>query len=131
MIRRVSRSVVSSRNILNMCQTTRPTSYRWLHTAVKPARLARSATCAYSTSSGTAQSITIPVQSKPTSVFAIVHIKGHQYKVCEGDLLFTERVDGDVGQSVNIDTVLLVGGVDFTLLGRPLVSNASITATIE
>ena len=61
----------------------------------------------------------------------VVHIKGHQYKVCEGDLLFTERVDGDVGQSVNIDTVLLVGGVDFTLLGRPLVSNASITATIE
>eukprot|EP01108_Squamamoeba_japonica_P000533 TRINITY_DN1177_c0_g2_i1.p1 TRINITY_DN1177_c0_g2~~TRINITY_DN1177_c0_g2_i1.p1 ORF type:complete len:183 (-),score=67.58 TRINITY_DN1177_c0_g2_i1:27-533(-) len=63
--------------------------------------------------------------------FAVVHIKGHQYKVTEGDVVTVNKIDtADVGETLALDKVLMVGSADFTQLGAPLVADACVHAEI-
>jgi len=64
-------------------------------------------------------------------LFAVVHVGGKQYKVVKGDLLTVNRIPVDVGTQISLDKVLLVGGKAFTAIGRPLVANAKVLATVE
>lgn len=64
-------------------------------------------------------------------LYAVVHIGGKQYKVVKGDLLTVDRIPVDVGTQISLDKVLLVGGKSFTAVGRPLVSDAKVLATVE
>lgn len=54
-------------------------------------------------------------------LFACLYFDGKQRKVAPGDLLMLNSDLGvDVGTRITLDKVTLVGGRDFTLLGRPL-----------
>jgi len=64
-------------------------------------------------------------------LFAVVQIGGHQYKVVVGDSLTVNPINAVVGSQIRLHKVLLVGGKQFTAIGRPLVSNAVIEATVE
>ncbi len=64
-------------------------------------------------------------------MYAIVVSGGKQYKVSEGDLLDVEVLPVEVGSSVELDQVLLVGGEDGTKIGTPLVDGAKVTATVK
>ncbi len=64
-------------------------------------------------------------------MYAIVVSGGKQYKVSEGDLLDVEVLPVEVGSSVELDQVLLVGGEDGTKIGTPLVDGAKVTATVQ
>ncbi len=71
-------------------------------------------------------------------MFAIVRTGGKQYRVREGDRIAVERLDGEPGDEVTLDEVLLVGpdadaGGDAGELavGEPLVAGASVTARVE
>lgn len=66
-------------------------------------------------------------------LFAVVHICGKQFKVTDNDLVL---IDGywppNVGDRIKLQKVLLVGGKDFTLIGRPVLDpdTVEVTATV-
>jgi large subunit ribosomal protein L21 len=62
-------------------------------------------------------------------MYAVIKTGGKQYKVSEGDLLKVEKIDGAVGETVEIDQVLMVGGAEVKI-GTPLVPGAKVKAQI-
>jgi len=65
-------------------------------------------------------------------VYAVVETGGKQYRVQVGDVFRVERLEGEVGQEVALDKVLLVGDTreDSVKFGKPLVAGASVKAEI-
>ena len=63
-------------------------------------------------------------------MYAIIKTGGKQYRVSEGDTIRVEKISGDVGSSVELGEVLMVGGTDDVSVGTPLVSGAKVTAEI-
>jgi large subunit ribosomal protein L21 len=63
-------------------------------------------------------------------VYAIIRAGGKQYRVEKGDVVRLERLDHEVGKSVTIDDVLLVGGDGDVRVGTPTVAGASVAATV-
>ena len=64
-------------------------------------------------------------------MYAIIKTGGKQYKVSEGDLVRVEKLPHEVGETVEFDEVLLVGGDSDVKVGAPTVENAKVSATIE
>jgi large subunit ribosomal protein L21 len=62
-------------------------------------------------------------------MYTVVEIKGHQYKLKAGDLIDVERIEAEVGSTVDFDQVLLVGG-DKTIVGAPTVGGAKVIAKV-
>ncbi|PNU19433.1 50S ribosomal protein L21 [Geothermobacter hydrogeniphilus] len=62
-------------------------------------------------------------------MYAVIKTGGKQYKVSEGDLLKVEKLVGSVGDSIELDEVLMVGGEEVKV-GTPLLPNAKVTARI-
>jgi large subunit ribosomal protein L21 len=62
-------------------------------------------------------------------MYAVVRTGGKQYKVSEGNFLKVEKLQGEVGDTVELNEVLMVGG-DSVLIGVPLVASASVVGTI-
>ena len=62
-------------------------------------------------------------------MYAVIKTGGKQYKVSEGDLVKVEKIDGAVGETVELDQVLMVGGAEVKL-GTPLVPGAKVKAQI-
>jgi len=63
-------------------------------------------------------------------MFAIVSIAGQQFKVEKGDEIFVHQLEGEEGDKVSFDDVLLVSGDSGTTVGTPTVSGAKVGATI-
>jgi large subunit ribosomal protein L21 len=62
-------------------------------------------------------------------MYAVVRTGGKQYKVSEGDLLRVEKLEGAVGETVELTEILMVGG-DKVAIGTPLVPSASVVGKI-
>jgi large subunit ribosomal protein L21 len=62
-------------------------------------------------------------------MFAVIRTGGKQYKVAQNDVLMIEKVAGDVGSTLTIGEVLMLGG-DTPTHGAPLVSGASVACEI-
>lgn len=62
-------------------------------------------------------------------MYAVIKTGGKQYKVAEGEFLKVEKLEGEVGDSIEFAEVLMVGG-EKTLVGAPLVAGAMVTAKI-
>ena len=60
-------------------------------------------------------------------MYAIFITGGNQYRAAEGETIFVEKLEGEAGQEVVFDQVLLVGDK----VGTPLVEGAKVTGTIE
>ncbi|MBU0942989.1 MAG: 50S ribosomal protein L21 [Proteobacteria bacterium] len=63
-------------------------------------------------------------------MYAIVRTGGKQYQVTSGDRLRVEKLEGNVGDTVELTDVLMVVDGDKTLVGRPVVESAKVVATI-
>jgi large subunit ribosomal protein L21 len=63
-------------------------------------------------------------------MFAIVTIAGQQMKVTEGQEIFVHQLEATEGDNVSFDQVLLVENDGSTTLGTPIISGASIGATV-
>ena len=63
-------------------------------------------------------------------MYAVVQTGGKQYAVREGDLIQTERIEGEVGDLVELKEVLLVGGEKKFKIGTPKVSKARVVGKI-
>jgi large subunit ribosomal protein L21 len=64
------------------------------------------------------------------SMFAIVATSGKQFRVSEGDRIVVDRVSANVGDTVRLDSVLMVGGDVGPTVGTPFVSGAAVEATV-
>ena len=62
-------------------------------------------------------------------MYAVIKTGGKQYKVSAGDLLKVEKLAGAVGETIELDEVLMVGGEEVKI-GTPLLPNAKVTAVI-
>ncbi|MGA7178592.1 MAG: 50S ribosomal protein L21 [Thiobacillaceae bacterium] len=63
-------------------------------------------------------------------MYAVIKTGGKQYRVTSGDKLRIEMLPADVGSEVTFDQVLMVGGDGEMKLGAPLLSGASVKATV-
>jgi large subunit ribosomal protein L21 len=63
-------------------------------------------------------------------MYAVIKTGGKQYRVVEGETLKIESVAGDVGGAIVLDKVLMVGSGDKVSVGKPLLSGATVKATI-
>eukprot|EP00946_MAST-07B_sp_MAST-7B-sp1_P002235 g2235.t1 len=64
--------------------------------------------------------------------FAVISFAGSQFKVTLDDVVtVSTTVDADVGETVHLDDVLLVGSATETVVGRPLVPGARVTLAVE
>lgn len=61
--------------------------------------------------------------------YAIIRTGGKQYRVSEGQILDVEKLEHE-GASVIFGDVLLVSGDKETKVGQPVVSGASVKATV-
>jgi large subunit ribosomal protein L21 len=63
-------------------------------------------------------------------MYAVIKTGGKQYKVAAGEKIKVEQIAADVGQEIVIDQVLAVGDGAGLKVGSPLVSGASVKATV-
>ena len=61
---------------------------------------------------------------------AIIKTGGKQYRVKNGDTVRVEKLDGEPGNSIEFDSVLLLGEGDDVKIGTPFVSGAKVTGEI-
>lgn len=64
-------------------------------------------------------------------MYAIVETGGKQFRVREGHLVRVERLEGEVGDRITFDQVLLVADSSERHLGAPVVEGAQVSGTIE
>ena len=62
-------------------------------------------------------------------MYAVIKTGGKQYKVSAGDLLKVEKLDGLVGDTIELNEVLMVGGEEVKI-GTPLLPGATVRAQI-
>ena len=63
-------------------------------------------------------------------MYAVIKTGGKQYRVAAGEKIKVEQIAADVGQEIVIDQVLAVGNGAEIKVGAPLVSGASVKATV-
>ena len=63
-------------------------------------------------------------------MYAIIRTGGKQYRVQPGDVVRVERLQAEVGASVTLEDVLLVGGDGEPRVGGPRVDGASVLGTV-
>ena len=64
--------------------------------------------------------------------FAIVEYSGTQYKVAVDDTVVTDfQGDVDIDDEIILDSVLLVGSREETIIGRPYIPDAVVTCKVE
>ena len=64
-------------------------------------------------------------------MYALVEIKGRQFKAEKGALLQIDHIDAENGTSLEFDSVLLVGGSGEVKIGSPFVKGAKVKAVVD
>ena len=63
-------------------------------------------------------------------MYAVIRTGGKQYRAAVGETIQVEKLEGSVGQTLQLDEVLLLAQGEAVTVGRPLVAGAKITAEI-
>ena len=63
-------------------------------------------------------------------MYAIIQTGGKQYKVSEGSVIDVEKLDHEVGKTVEISEVLMIGSEGNVQVGQPLIEGASVKAKV-
>lgn len=58
-------------------------------------------------------------------MYAVIETGGKQFRVQEGDVIYVEKLDADVGDAVTVDKVLLVEKDGVVNIGTPVVAGAA------
>ena len=64
-------------------------------------------------------------------MYALVDIKGKQYKVEKGSIIKIDRLNSESGDKLEFDSVLLVSDEDEIQVGQPFLTGIKIKATVE
>jgi large subunit ribosomal protein L21 len=63
-------------------------------------------------------------------MYAVIKTGGKQHRVTEGDVIAIEKINGDKGESVVFDQVLMVEKEGDIRIGRPVVEGAKVVGEI-
>jgi large subunit ribosomal protein L21 len=64
-------------------------------------------------------------------MFAVIKTGGKQYRVAKDDYVVVEKIVGEAGDVVSLDTVLMIGGDGMApTVGMPLVDKAAVFAEV-
>jgi large subunit ribosomal protein L21 len=63
-------------------------------------------------------------------MFAVVDIAGKQFRIAPNDKILVPSMEGKIGSKVKFDRVLLLGKDKQISVGNPIVSGASVEATV-
>ena len=64
-------------------------------------------------------------------MYAVIESGGKQYRVSPGDVIRVEKLEAAAGDTVNLDRVLMVGSDEDVRIGNPMLTGASVTATVK
>lgn|SRR5687768_5084277 len=68
--------------------------------------------------------------NRESNMYAIIKTGGKQYRVEAGLKLKIEQIPADIGSELSIDQVLMVADGDNISVGKPLLTGASVQATV-
>jgi len=63
-------------------------------------------------------------------MYAIVKTGGKQYKIHEGDIIRVEKIEGNIGNIVSFDQVLMFSDGENSSIGRPVLDNVAVKGHI-
>lgn len=63
-------------------------------------------------------------------MYAVIQTGGKQYRVQPGETVVVEKLDGNAGDQVHFDEVLLVANDGAVTVGKPMVDGAKVTGSI-
>jgi large subunit ribosomal protein L21 len=63
-------------------------------------------------------------------MFAVIRTGGKQYRVAKNDVIFVEKLAGEAGDDIAFPEVLACGEGESQSVGAPLVSGATVVATV-
>lgn len=63
-------------------------------------------------------------------MYAIIRTGGKEFKVSEGDVINVEKLEGEVGDKIELNEVLLTGDGDKVKVGTPVVDGVKVTAEV-
>ncbi len=63
-------------------------------------------------------------------MYAVIATGGKQYRVNKDDVIDIERIEGEAGQKISFDEVLVLGEGDKIECGNPLIASAKVNAEI-
>ncbi|KAJ8549562.1 hypothetical protein K7X08_033269 [Anisodus acutangulus] len=65
-------------------------------------------------------------------IFAVIQIGSHQFKVSNGDSIFTEKLKFcEVNDKLILNKVMILGSKTQTIIGRPILPDAAVHAVVE
>lgn len=63
-------------------------------------------------------------------MYAVIETGGKQYRVQEGDTIYVEKLNGQVGDSVDFDRVLVLSRDGELLAGKPYLEGAKVEGNV-
>ena len=63
-------------------------------------------------------------------MYAVIKTGGKQYRVTPGEKLKIEQIPADIGSEIVLDQILMVADGEAVTVGTPLVSGATVKATV-
>lgn len=65
-------------------------------------------------------------------IFAVVYFGGRQFKIATNDIIMVHKIAAQCGDKIRLQKVLMLGGREFSLMGKPLLSpdQVKIEATV-
>jgi large subunit ribosomal protein L21 len=63
-------------------------------------------------------------------MYAVIQSGGKQYTVRPGETLAVEKLDGEVGSSIELTDILMIADGDSVTIGTPTVAGARVVADI-
>ena len=64
-------------------------------------------------------------------MYAVIATGGKQYRVAEGDVVRIEKLEADLGATVEFDKVLLVGNGGDVKIGAPLIAGGKVSGVVH
>jgi ribosomal protein L21 len=65
-------------------------------------------------------------------IFAVVDFNAQQHRVVPGDLVMVDSMaQYEIGERIEFNDVMLIGSRDYSVIGRPVVPNTTVTAIVE
>lgn len=64
-------------------------------------------------------------------MYAVIESGGKQYRVAPGDVIRVEKLDFPLGETVDLDRVLLVSDGTEYQLGNPVLAKVTVTAKVR
>ena len=63
-------------------------------------------------------------------MYAVIRTGGKQYRVAQGELLQIDKINGEVGQSVEFTEVLMLANGERIEIGRPVLGDSKVVGEI-